>query len=269
LPGGDPVTDELARFLRVPVHVVKGTVRQGRGKGVMSAWSSVQGEFQRSLAGHYPVDGGGSDVALADFEAFFGPGGTFWTFYRENLAKMISVDGSEVLDPSVTIAPEFKTALNRALRIRRALFSGGGGAGFGLSLRAGIPKRGPDSGIVPRETRLEIGGDALVYQLGAQTWKKLAWPGSNASQGAAVRFTASNASGQPISAEGVWGFFRILDKAQIKRGQGNGVNLTWTIDTDKGEVGIPYEVGDLPAVHPLESGFLRFSCPNRVTAEAP
>lgn len=269
LPSGDAVTNELARFLRVPVHVVKGTVRQGKGKGVQAAWNLVVTEFQGNLAGRYPLDGGGSDAALADFEAFFGPNGTFWSFYRENLAKAISEDGSEILDPSVPLAPEFKSCLVRALRIRRALFPGGAGAGFGLSLRAGIPKRPAESGLVPRETRLEIGGDALVYQLGAQTWRKLAWPGPNPAQGAAVRLTASNASGPPVSAEGVWGFFRILDKARIQRGAGNTLALSWTVQTDKGDVEIPYDVGDLPAVHPLESGFLRFRCPERITTGAP
>lgn len=269
LPGGDPVTDELARFLRVPVHVVKGTVRQGRGKGVASAWGLVVSDFQRNLAGRYPVDGSGTDAALADFEAFFGPTGTFWTFYRENLAKAISEDGSEILDPSAPIAPELKTCLARALRIRRALFSNGAGASFTLSVRAGIPRRPADSGLVPRETRLEVGGDALVYQLGAQTWRKLSWPGPNAAQGAVVRLTASNASGQPLEADGVWGFFRILDRAGIRRGTGNSLTLSWKVQTDKGEVEIPYDVGDLPAVHPLESGFLRFSCPSRITTGTP
>jgi type VI secretion system protein ImpL len=269
LPGGDPVSDDLARFLRVPVHVVRGTVRQGRGKGVASAWSTVASEFQRSLAGRYPVEGGGSDAALADFEAFFGPSGTFWTFYHENLSKAISEDGSEILDPSVPIAPEFKSCLARALRIRRALFPSGAGAGFSLSLRPGIPKRPADSGIVPRETRLSIGGDDLVYQLGAQTWRKLSWPGPNAAQGASVRLTASNASGQPVEAEGVWGFFRILDQARIRQGSGNSLTLSWTVKTDKGDVEIPYDAGDLPAVHPLESGFLRFSCPSRITTGTP
>jgi type VI secretion system protein ImpL len=269
LPGGDPVTDELARFLRVPVHVVKGTVRQGRGKGVSTAWGLVVADFQRNLAGRYPVDGGGSDAALADFEAFFGPSGTFWTFYRENLAKAISEDGSEILDPSVPIAPELRTCLARALRIRRALFPGGAGAGFTLSLRAGIPKRPEESKLIAKETRLEIGGETLIYQCGAQSWKNLGWPGLTPAQGAAVRLTASNASGQPLEAEGVWGFFRILDRARIRRSTGNALTLSWTVQTDKGEVEIPYDVSGLPAVHPLESGFLRFSCPSRITTGAP
>ncbi len=268
LPGGDPATDELARFLRVPVHVVKGTVRKGRGKGMATTWGLVVDDFRQKLAGRYPVDGGGSDAALADFEAFFGPNGTFWTYYRENLAKVISEDGSELLDPSVSIAPEFRSCLARALRIRRALFASGG-AGFSLSLRPGIPRRPSEWGLVPRETRLEIGGDALVYQLGAQTWRQLTWPGPSPSQGAAVRLTASNASSQPLAAEGVWGLFRLLDRARIGRGAGNSVTLSWPVPTEKGEVDVPYDVGDLPAVHPLERGFLRFTCPDRITAETP
>ena len=267
LPGGDPVEDELARFLQVPVHVVQGTARRGRGRGLQAGWGQVASEFRESLAGRYPCAAGGPDAALRDYESFFGPSGTVWTFYRENLSGVITETG-DPLDPTVTISPAFRQAVARAYRIRTALFSGGS-AGLSLSVRAGVPRRDAGSSLVPRGTRLEIGGDAIVYQLGAQTWKNIVWPGASPSAGAAVRLSASNATPPPLQAEGVWGFFRLIDRAQIRRTGGNAVMVSWKMNTEMGDVELPYEVGDLPAVHPLESGFLRFSCPEAITTDSP
>lgn len=267
LPGDDAVEVELARFLQVPVHVVQGTARRGRGKGLQTGWGQVATEFRSALEGRYPCAGSGPDASLRDFEQFFGPSGTFWTYYRENLSGILTETG-EVLDPSANISPAFRQAVARAYRIRTALFSGSS-AGLSLSVRAGIPRRDAGSSLVPRGTRLEIGGDAIVYQLGAQTWKNIAWPGANPAAGAAVRLAASNTSPAPLVAEGVWGLFRLIDQSRIRASGGNAVTVAWTIKTDLGDAELPYDVGDLPAVHPFESGFLRFRCPESVTADSP
>ena len=270
LPGGDPVTDELARFLRVPVHVVKGTVRQGRGKGVSTAWSTVVervpaepgrplsrgGRRQRRGAGRLrgvlraqrhlldllPREPGQGDLRGRQR----GPRSE-----RADRAGVQELPGPRAAHPP---GPLLRAARERVSRSPCARVSPSARPTRG-SCRA---RRGWRSGAMP-----------WSISSGRRPGGSSSWPGPNAAQGAAVRLTASNASGQPVEAEGVWGFFRILDRARIRRGAGNSLTLSWTVQTDKGDVEIPYDVGDLPAVHPLESGFLRFSCPSRITTGAP
>jgi type VI secretion system protein ImpL len=229
----------------------------------------VHRAFQSKLSGRYPCTPGGPDASLEDFESFFSPSGIFWTFYRENLANVVSEDGQQMFDSGVPLSNEFRGALRRAYRIRGALFRAGDQAGFTLSLRPGNPRRDPATGIISRETRLEIGGEPLVWQIGVQTWHEVSWPGPNQAQGASLDFRASNATATPLRAEGIWGFFRLLNEAEIGPVSGDQGSLEWAIQTNLGEVRVPYEVRQLSAVHPLRKDLLRFTCPADVRSAGP
>ncbi len=261
LPDSTAADRQVVRLLRLPVQVVTQTVEMARGEAIQAKWSPVYRAFQEKLAGRYPCAASGPDASREDFESFFGPGGVFWSFYRENLAEVISEDGRQVFDSGVPLSDAFRAALRKAYLIRSALFRGGGQAGFTLSLRPGNPKRDPATGIISRETRLEIGGEPLIWQIGAQTWHEISWPGPNEAQGASLSFRASNATATPLRAEGVWGFFRLLNQAEIGPVSGDQGSIEWALETDVGEVRIPYEVRRLSASHPLRKDLLRFSCP--------
>ena len=255
LRGGDPVSETMAGLLRTPTAIIEGTVRAGRGAGLQTSWRQVHRQFESTLARSYPFTTGAEDASLDDFTAFFGPGGMFWSYYKENLATAVSEDGSEILDARTPVSAEMKRCIQRAYRIRRAFFSGGD-LGFSFSLTPELPVRPGDAQFVVQQTRLEVGGQTLTYEMGPPISKKLEWPGPNPERGAALRMVASGASATPLEEQGAWGLFRLLDGARSR-----GARLEWTLATNKGDVVLPYNVGGMSSANPLDRDIFRFSCP--------
>jgi type VI secretion system protein ImpL len=263
IPTDTPIASEMGRVLRLPIQAVTKKVQAQAGAELESKWGNVYQEYAQNLAGRYPLSGGASEtVALPDFEAFFSPDGTFWKYYESNLSKVITEDGTRILDPSASVSPEFKAALRSAYRIRRALFPVGSRAGFSVSLRTKPPLR--PEGVSFFRSRLEIGGASLVYSSGQPRPVEISWPGENPGAGASLSMDLrETARALPLSADGVWGIFRLLDRASVSDG-GAEVRVRWTVPTDKGDVKVEYTATGLAAIHPLEPGILRFSLPPRI-----
>jgi type VI secretion system protein ImpL len=250
--------------LRLPVQAVTKKVQAQAGAALDTGWGSVYEEFAQNLEGRYPfVRGAAQAVALPDFEAFFAPGGTFWSFYEESLSKVVSEDGQRMLDPGASVSEEFRSALRSAYRIRRAFFPAGDRAGFTLSLKTKPPTR--PEGVNFFQSRLEIGGASLLYKSGLPRPEDVSWPGEDREAGASLSLDLrGTARAELLAADGVWGFFRLLDRASVSSGD-TEVKIRWSVPTDKGDVQVEYTATGLPRVHPLEPGILRFTCPQQIS----
>ncbi len=276
--GQNAVATELARALKLPANAITRTVEvvaSGEmGASLQDAWGPVAREFQETLAGRYPLSAGGKDAALADFEKFFAPGGTFWSFYDASLAGIVSEDGRQVTDPRAHLSPGFLGSLNAAWRIRRALFADGSGAGFSFSAQTEPPER--DKKIVMRSVRLDVGGQSFVYQMGPKNWVTIEWPGKSPESGGRLSLDAgSSAKIDPLAFDGAWGFFRLLDKATIGRGASSGeLSLGWHVTAQpkdskaSPDVFVKYDLRGLPAAHPFQKEIFRFSCPAQIVSAA-
>jgi len=260
-----PMTGAVAHVLRLPALAVTKTREHGRAGELEAAWQGVFQEFAQNLAGRYPLSAGAARwVATSDFEAFFGPEGTFHSFYRESLAGILNEDGSP-RDPNVRVNPAVSTAVQKAYRIRRAFFQDGGRLGFRLTLRTAPPER--PAGVNFLSSRLSIGGGSLQFRSVQPRPEEMAWPGARPDDGASLTFDLrGTADAQPLSAEGVWGFFHLLDRASVVPGAGGSVDIRWEVPTTKGNLRVTYTAIGLPAAHPLERGLLRFSLPDRLLA---
>ncbi len=268
IPGTEdnPASQELARVLKLPARVVTGSVRAGVGQDLQGGWSSVVREYRETLAGRYPLSASGSDCALSDFERFFGPNGTFWSYYQQSLSGMVSEDGHELPNAGIRLTPGFLECLRTAYRIRRAVFAQGGSAGFTFSLQ---PDRVQRTGsIVMRGVRLDLGGTSLIYQMGQRTWTPMSWPGTNPEAGASLRLDAGGtATIEPISYSGAWGFFHLLDRARIEPAGSSQLSLAWDIPAQPSDVTMVFNVSGLSSIHPLSRGFFRFDLPSRIVAD--
>ncbi|MBU1948767.1 MAG: hypothetical protein KJ927_08660 [Candidatus Eisenbacteria bacterium] len=265
----DQVAAEMVRILRLPTAAATRTVRRAVQSDLQVKWNPVYQEYRETLAGRYPLESSDVDASLKDFEKFFGTGGTFWTFYEENLASLVSEDG-QVLNQSVTLTNTFLGELRKANHIRHALFSGGRStAGFDFSIRTRPPERDAASGITVRSMRLDVGGEAFIYNMGARNWSPVRWPGNNPEAGAVLRLDAgTTASLAAMEYDGAWGFFRLMDRTEeiVVGGSEGEVSLIWRFPADKWDVTVTYEVRGLPSRHPLKKNFLRIQFPRDITA---
>ncbi len=267
----DPVGSEMERLLTLPSQAITKKFIHKKvdvaTKGVQSEWSSVYREYHQNLASKYPFNAKATDaVALSDFEAFFGPDGTFWKFYAKTLSGSLAEDGTEMPGSEVTFNPGLRASLKAAYRIRKAFFPSGSGAGFSLTLTTTTPTPRPP-GVSWFATSLSVGGESITQKSGPPLPSRLSWPGENPAAGASLSVNLrSSASATPVAGEGEWGFFRLLDLAKITS-SGGDVTVTWNVETDKGGLPVTYRITGLPAVHPLEKGLLRFSCPESIVQQ--
>lgn len=89
-------------------------------------YREVYQPFQQNLARHYPFSASsGRDVALQDFERFFGPEGVLDTFYRDNLKLFLDEHPEQVGDArrASLVRRDVLNSLEKADRIRRAYFT--------------------------------------------------------------------------------------------------------------------------------------------------
>ncbi|MDM7916697.1 MAG: type VI secretion IcmF C-terminal domain-containing protein, partial [Candidatus Eisenbacteria bacterium] len=258
-----PIADDAAHVLRLPVLAVTKKIEGQIGEKLESDWQGVYREFAQNLAGRYPIAAGaGQAVARSDFEAFFGPDGTFQSFYKQSLAGIMAEDGSP-RDPSAPVNPALLTAVQKAWRIRRAFFQEGGRLGFRMTLRTEPPER--PEGVNFLSSVLSIGGSSLQFRSVQPRPEEMSWPGERPDDGASLTFDLrGSADAQLLAHEGIWGFFRLLDRASVSSGGGGAVRIRWTVPTTKGDMQVTYTAIGLPAVHPLERGILRFSLPERI-----
>lgn len=255
----------MARLLGLPIIAAAGAPCEDIKKNLTSKWTLlVVMPFQRTLAGKHPVESTGPDASIQDFTEFFRPGGTFWTFYSDNLKDYLAENG-ESRDERATqcFAPEFIQCLRKAYEIREAFFGGGAqGASLRFSVQTTTPEQqGPS--VFVRGVSLDIGGQPTRYAMGASQWTEVAWPGANPDMGAALRL--ETAPGSPLadalSRTGPWGLFRLLDAADsVSTAEGNPA-ARWTVKAGPTLVTTTYEFRPSSAHHPFRKGSLLFTIP--------
>jgi type VI secretion system protein ImpL len=179
------------------------------------------------IDGRYPFSRGSSaDVPLADFGRVFGYGGTFETFFKENLAPLVDVsrspwrwrEGAAQIGGSAALLRQFQ----QAQRIREAYFKPGTQqpeARFNLTA---------DS-LDAAATRftLDLDGQRFEYRHGPTQSLAMTWPGSSVGQ-AAIAFEQKTGVGPSSVQQGPWAWFRMLDKAQVQRDSDTRLRISFT-----------------------------------------
>jgi type VI secretion system protein ImpL len=255
----------VARVLQLPVTGAKQVVRGGVRKDLNTKWTLlVLQPFQRTLAGKYPLAEGGPDAALFDFTEFFRPGGTFWSFYDQELSQYLFEDGT-ARSPELDEAPfssELTQCLQRAHEIREAFFAADpSAASVRFSVRTS-PPRIEGAHVNVRWVSFDVGGEFATYSMGAQQWQPMTWPGKDPAAGAALRAHVSG--GPPVKGleqRGPWGLFRLLDQSQFGQVDRSTPTGTWRLSAGESRLIVVYEFQPTSARHPFQPGFLRFRLP--------
>lgn len=263
---GTVAVEPVSRLLLLPASATVVTMQSGLRSEVNTKWGLLVAQpFQRTLAGKYPLVEGGPDAALFDFNEFFRPGGTFWSFYDQELKPYLFEDGTPRAQESgdAPFSADLRDCLRKASEIREALFAADpSAASVRFSVRTTPPRiEGPHVNV--RWVSFDVGGAFATYSMGPPIWQVLTWPGQDPTAGAALR--ANVVGGPPAESreqQGPWGLFRLLDQGQFGQVDRPTPTVTWGLPSGASRLSVVYELQPGSARHPFHPGFLRFRLPD-------
>ncbi|GGM08513.1 type VI secretion protein IcmF [Pseudooceanicola nanhaiensis] len=237
-----------------------GITADGTRSSINAKWQSQVLPFcQQALTNRYPFDSRASaDVAIADFQRLFAPGGMIESFFNENLRDFVDTRArpwawKPVNDADLGISPAVLVQFQHAAEIRDAFFAGGAAPSisFQITPEALDPKA--------QEVFLEIDGQTVEFRHSAAPRPSaITWPGSVGA--ARVTFQPIlQGAGNSLGRDGPWAWFRLLNAAEIRRT--NVSDRTRLIFNVGGRIAI-FQLQSGSVLNPFNLGALaEFACP--------
>ncbi len=180
-----------------------------------------------TIKGSYPFGPPSRSLSIDNFARFFGPGGEMDRYFTEYLEPYVerTTEGltwREDKEISARLSPNALRQFERAERIRRAFFAGGG-----TSPAVEITVQQVDAHPTVKSAVLVI-NDTRIESATGSTPRTLVWPGEGKSTGlqlipplerdSSVGFTGSS-----------WTFMELLDKASYKQQRGDVLRATFIL----------------------------------------
>jgi type VI secretion system protein ImpL len=220
--------------------------------------ASVLPFCKQATENRYPIyPTGTAEVTLDDFSRLFSKGGLIDQFFATNLASFVDQSTNpwhwqKVDNLDLGISPGVLIEFQRAASIRDSMFPSGTKPGVSFELQ-------PTSlDATSTSVLLEVDGQPLSYDHGPPRPVKMTWPGATGPAGVRVSFQPQG-NDTTINTDGVWAWFRALDKAQIKPAGGpDRFNVTF----NAGGRSAGFEIRANSVVNPFASNQLQqFRCP--------
>lgn len=224
LKGADPISNlqRMATGLPEPMnrHAAKLAQQAERMliiealKELEKRWDlEVYKFYSERLAPRYPFNPASRhDVALDDFERFFGPRGILNeftnkylnVFVKDNVNSLYSKEQGRYL-----IRTDLLEQFEAANRIRDAFFNSQGA----LNIQFTVQPLGMTANT--RSSLLNVDGQLIAYRHGPGATVGLIWP-NTLSEGVVSKVTFVNSAGgsSEITAKGPWSFFRLLSQGK-------------------------------------------------------
>jgi type VI secretion system protein ImpL len=194
------------------------------------------------------------DVKIDEFEGFFGPNGTFETFFKENLKPFVNENTSEpiVIDgQSLRVSEAFLGQLKKVRRIRDMFFDGKGSASLRYTVEPVALTQGLGNAV------LNIDGQIVRYSNGPTRPTSILWPNALASQQNISQLSAfggEGSSGSALTFQGLWSGFRLMDHGRIVRSQTDTADISFDVGGGKAVYRLKVSTPENPfATQPLAS----------------
>jgi type VI secretion system protein ImpL len=201
-------------------------VREVRGGLAAQYATEVGTECKDLVEGRYPLTTSSMEATPMDFARVFGYGGAFDRFQTSTLEPLIDTTRRPwTWRPTVggaAAGPAWMLKQFEAARYIRDNYFRPGSQTLELSFR--ITPVELDARVGPLV--VEVDGQRLSYQHGPEQTMRMTWPKDAA--GASITFFDKSAVPPSIPFSGNWGFFKLLDAAQIQSESETRHVLTFT-----------------------------------------
>ena len=227
-PGSDVLArlGALAAQLPEPVRTVFTQLGQSSAVRAQETKRGIASNDLKSLTAwckqvvdkRYPFDpSAGAEVPPRDFDTLFAPNGRLDSFFQKNLAADVDtsvhpwaykrVDGGEAPANAAGLAD-----FERAATIR-AVFFAAGSATSALTLSFKPVEMDPSI----LQFTLDIDGQLISYAHGPELAIPVQWPAAHGASHVSVQLTPAPGSDVgPLSYDGPWALFRMLDRMKIE-----------------------------------------------------
>ena len=171
---------------------------------------------QRSINNHYPFSYSKNETTLNDFIKMFATDGLMDQFFEKYIKSYVDTSSSPWrllvnTDNKLEFSPAAIHYFEQASWIRKVFFPGGSKeprVSFGI-----MPT---DLDIKAKGVVLDIGGQSLTYQYGAQQMQTMLWP--NANNGVKVNFASTDINNtKSLSIDGPWALFRLIQSQSFEK----------------------------------------------------
>lgn len=265
----------LRSLLLPPLAGVANLALHDRGGQVERLWCElVYRPFQDELGGRYPLRADSAQPAsLQSFERFFQPDtGVLATFVGSHLRPYVVREGGHYrfggplgTQARTLFRDDLLHYLNRAADLTRAFFPGESKT---VRMPFRIRVRGAPGYSL---TSFRVGSTTIRYDSGGESWIPAEWPGEQPSLGAQLAVTAYQGGGpRPLTAEGEWGPFMILDErlgARVLERSARQITVGWKPKGDLHWIKVDFASDDPRS--PLFSVPLGRSSPNLLPLHTP
>ncbi|RMC35411.1 type VI secretion system membrane subunit TssM [Paracoccus alkanivorans] len=211
------------------------------------------------IASSYPFADSSRSLSVANFSRFFGPGGEMDKYYTEFLEPYVERGDNGLTwrqDKEITkrLSANALKQFERAERIRRAFFAGGG-----TEPSVEITVAQVDAHPTVESAALAI-NDTVVQTATGSLPRTVVWPGSGKST--ALQLSPPLSRNSVMRFEGSsWTFIEFLNAASYKQQQGDTLRATFMLDGRN----ITYDFTINALVNPFTMPELReFECPQSI-----
>ena len=226
----------VQKLLEDPIAYAEGLLRN-LGPAELNSKGRALCAPVRSVLGKYPFNTSATaEASLAEVDGVFRkPDGALWTFYDQNLQKLMIAQGGKYAPTSgtgVTLTPSFVNFFNAAAAFSEAIYPAGSKEpSFKFTL---TPE--PSEGIQNMSVQID---DQTLNYTGKPASKQFAWQGGGKHNAkATVKF-----GGGPDLAwsdnDGLWSVFRFFGKAERRQPSAGAESLEWVIRIGKEPIKLP------------------------------
>lgn len=265
---------EFQNLFLEPLRISWKAILNDASQYINTQWKTkVVDYYNQTLSTSFPFKTNDTDAPIQDFNDFFNPqSGVLWTFFNQELSSFINKERWRVNqweNEGLNVSTDLINSLKKADDISSTLFKGGD-LNVSFRLKPRLPESKPVLGKKPfiEQVYLSIDGVENKYKMGSPFWSDYTWPGNRGTPGVRMNISIRDyGTSETKSFDGEWALFRLLNDANISRGESaSQYVLNWSFKKEGSyDVIVSYQLNAGSSRNPFSTGFFRsFELPTKI-----